>query len=83
MEGTVRKSAGSVAFTIENNGVKVDVVHKGIPPELFRENLPVVLEGRFTSKTGPALFQSDQMMVKHTAEYVTKNPDRVKDYTKK
>jgi cytochrome c-type biogenesis protein CcmE len=83
MEGSVHKTASAVAFTIENNGVQVNVVHKGIPPELFRENLPVVLEGRFSSKTGPALFQSDQMMVKHTAEYVTENPDRVKDYTNK
>jgi cytochrome c-type biogenesis protein CcmE len=83
LEGSVRKLDGSVAFTIENNGVQVNVVHKGIPPELFRENLPVVLEGRFSSKTGAALFQSDVMMVKHTAEYVSKNPDRVKDYVKK
>jgi cytochrome c-type biogenesis protein CcmE len=82
LEGTVRKTKGAVAFTIENNGVKVDVVHKGIPPELFQENLPVVLEGRFASATGAPLFQSDQMMVKHTASYVTKNPDRVKGYTK-
>ncbi len=83
VEGSVHKSAGSVAFTIENNGVQVSVLHKGIPPELFRENLPVVLEGRFASKDGPPMFQSDQMMVKHTAEYVSKNPDRVKGYTKK
>jgi cytochrome c-type biogenesis protein CcmE len=81
VEGSVTRQNKSVAFQIENNGVTVPVVHSGIPPELFRENLPVVLDGRFSSATGDASFVSDRMMVKHGSDYVTDNPDRVKDYT--
>ncbi len=80
--GSVKRQDRSVSFQIENNGVTVAVDHAGIPPELFREDLPVVLDGRFTAATGAATFKSDRMMVKHGSDYVTKNPDRVKDYTK-
>jgi cytochrome c-type biogenesis protein CcmE len=65
-----------VDFTIENNGVDVDVVHHGDPPELFRPGIPVVLEGKWA---GPH-YTSDRIMVKHSASYRVKNPDRVKDY---
>lgn len=80
VEGSVQRRGESVAFVIENNGVSVPVTHQGIPPELFRENLPVVLDGRFESATGAPQFTSDRMMVKHGEDYVTENPDRVKDY---
>jgi cytochrome c-type biogenesis protein CcmE len=72
----VREQGDDVAFTIENNGVKVPVVHTGSPPELFKPTIPVVLEGRWDGSH----FASDRIMVKHTESYRTKNPDRVKDY---
>lgn len=72
----VREQGDDVAFTIENNGVKVPVVHTGSPPELFKPSIPVVLEGRWDG----AHFASDRIMVKHTESYRAKNPDRVKDY---
>ena len=77
IEGTVvsdsvKERAGGVSFEIENKGVKVEVNHKGDPPELFRETIPVVLEGRFSGKA----FASDRIMVKHSETYVEQNPDR-------
>jgi len=80
LEGSIKKSGNDTQFTIEQNSVDVPVVHQGDPPELFQPNIPVVLEGRFASATGPLLFKSDRILVKHTNQYRQKNPNRVKDY---
>lgn len=66
----------NVAFQIEADAVRVDVVHQGDPPELFRKGIPVVLEGRWDGSH----YASDRIMVKHTESYRVDNPDRVKDY---
>jgi cytochrome c-type biogenesis protein CcmE len=77
-EGSVREGDGGVDFVVEENGAEIRVHHVGDPPELFRPNVPVVLEGHFA---GPR-FASDRILVKHTSEYRRDNPDRVKDYKK-
>jgi cytochrome c-type biogenesis protein CcmE len=71
VEDSVRSVDNSVQFLIEGNGKQVLVRHEGDPPELFRPNLAVVLEGRFapgqagrTPGTAPR-FESDHLMVKH------------------
>ena len=78
IEGTVQpgvaQAGQDVSFTIANNGVSVPVIHHGDPPQLFKVGIPVVLEGRFEG----AMFASDRIMVKHTADYVAQHPDRVK-----
>ena len=57
----------------------VDVRHRGDPPQLFKEGIPVVLEGRFASATpSDDRFLSDRIMVKHSEVYRAKHPDRVK-----
>jgi cytochrome c-type biogenesis protein CcmE len=76
-EGTVAQTGEAVRFTIEENGAKVAVRHRGDPPELFRPGIPVVLEGRWQGDS----FASDRIMVKHTSEYRAENPERVEDYT--
>ena len=60
------------------NAADITVHHVGDPPELFRPNIPVVLEGHFEGKD----YASDRILVKHTEEYRKDNPDRVKDYVK-
>jgi cytochrome c-type biogenesis protein CcmE len=75
-DGTVHQVGQNVEFVIANNGATVPVVHQGDPPALFRANLPVVLEGRFSGDH----FASDRIMVKHTETYVAKHPDRVAGY---
>jgi len=74
--GSVREAGNAVRFSIEENGATVAVRHQGDPPELFRPNIPVVLEGRWQD----AVFASDRIMVKHTSEYRTEHPDRVQSY---
>lgn len=76
LAGTTRQVGDTVEFTVAENGAEVDVVHRGDPPELFKDGIPVVLEGRWQGEH----FVSDLMMVKHTSEYRKDNPDRVKDY---
>lgn len=71
-------SAGNgVDFEIRGQrGAIVNVVHRGDPPELFKPDIPVVLEGRWSGDN----YASDRIMVKHTNEYKADNPDRVDDY---
>jgi cytochrome c-type biogenesis protein CcmE len=80
IEGVVttdpQPQGNDVRFDIENNGATVHVVHVGSPPELFKRDIPVVLEGRWDGDH----YASDRIMVKHTESYRVKNPDRVKDY---
>ena len=78
IEGTVqpgvRQAGQDVAFVIANNGVNVDVVHRGGAPQLFKPGIPVVLEGHFTAD---GHFASDLIMVKHTSSYDAEHPERV------
>ncbi|HZU72165.1 MAG TPA: cytochrome c maturation protein CcmE [Acidimicrobiales bacterium] len=74
--GTVTSAGRQVRFDIENAGVRVAVVNTGYPPQLFQPGIPVVLEGYFSGST----FESDLIMVKHSADYVAKYPARVRQF---
>ncbi|HVV35617.1 MAG TPA: cytochrome c maturation protein CcmE [Acidimicrobiales bacterium] len=74
--GSVHERDGGVDFVVEENNAEIHVHHVGDPPELFKASIPVVLEGHFAGAT----YESDRILVKHTAEYRKANPTRVKDY---
>jgi cytochrome c-type biogenesis protein CcmE len=76
--GSVEDAGVAVRFTIESNDVQVAVYHEGDPPDLFQEEIPVVLEGQW-SETGDR-FESDGILVRHTEEYESDNPDRTDEY---
>jgi len=78
---TVRPVAGAVEFEIISAGVRVQVAHKGDPPELFKAGIPVVLEGRWSDDG--SRYQSDRILVKHTNEYREQNPERTDDFVGK
>lgn len=80
----------AVAFTIAFDGVALDVLHIGNPPELFKEGEAVVLEGHWTQGVAPTgefangvndgwYFASDRMLAKHDASYEAENKDRLDD----
>jgi cytochrome c-type biogenesis protein CcmE len=80
----------AVAFSVGFNGVSLDVLHIGNPPELFKEGEAVVLEGRWeqgTPSTGQIsngvndgwYFASDRMLAKHDESYTAENEDRLRD----
>lgn len=78
--GSVKNEGAAVKFDIINAGETVHVVHTGAEaPELFREGIPVVLEGRWDGDH----YASDRIIVKHTSEYREENPDRVDEYVGK
>jgi cytochrome c-type biogenesis protein CcmE len=78
IEGTVGPGVtelrGVTRFTIIANNVTVPVVDTREPSELFKPGIPVVLEGHWAG----SVFDSDLVMVKHTAAYAAAHPDRLK-----
>lgn len=54
-----------LTFLISDSLQSLPVTHHGAPPELFREGMGVVVEGRF--KEGG--FASDNLLVRHTEVY--------------
>ena len=81
--GSVKESPSTVDFEVEFNGTTIEVNHAGSPPELFRPEIAVVLEGSFATgptTTGPwPVFASDRILVKHDENYIQKNGDRLTD----
>jgi cytochrome c-type biogenesis protein CcmE len=54
-----------LTFLVTDGIASYPVRHIGAPPELFRENSGVVVEGRFDGGT----FRSDNVLVKHSEVY--------------
>jgi len=81
MQGTVVSEPatapeGSLVFTVSYGGADAEVRHVGDEPSnLFKLGEQVVAEGHWEGDT----FESSQILVKHSEEYVEDNPDRV-DY---
>ena len=65
--GSIRKLGGSaVEFDVRDAAAKVRVKTSSVPPQMFRENIGVVVEG--TMVRG-GYFQSNRLMVSHNNEY--------------
>ncbi len=75
VEGSRRTVGQTVEFSVAYNCAFVPVVHRGDPPELFKEGIPVVLEGAFGG-TGTT-YESDRIFVRHTSEYRTEESERL------
>jgi cytochrome c-type biogenesis protein CcmE len=76
VEDDVRRAGQYTDFSITANGVTVPIVSTGSPTSLFKPGIPVVLEGHWAT-TGP-VYDSNLIMVKHTANYVEQHPSRLK-----
>jgi cytochrome c-type biogenesis protein CcmE len=75
VRGTVAKGV-PVTFQVAYNGTTIPVQLSSEPNGIFREEIPVVVEGRMVGAT----FMGDRLLVKHDEKYIEKNPTRVKDY---
>ena len=53
-------------FTLQDSDGQVEVHAMKAPPQMFREGMGVVVEGRFTRA---GIFESTNLMVKHSNEY--------------
>ena len=74
------KGNGVTSFFITDGNEKIEIIFDGFVPELFQEEMGVILDGFF--KDG--VFYSDDMLVKHDNEYVSENGETydVKTYSK-
>ena len=75
--GGVDERAQPLVFRVAYNGAQVEVRHDGDPPQLFEPGIPVVLEGRWDASGD--WFDSDRILVKHSAQYEADNGDRLKE----
>lgn len=80
--GTVEQTGDGVTFEIAYNGVPMTIRHVGDPPEMFKENQAVLLEGHFTGD-GTNTYNSDLMIVKHDEVYIEKKSDRLQQADEK
>src|SRR5436305_2049728 len=66
--GSVRRGGGvtGVEFDVKDTGGLVHVKSAGVPPQMFRENIGVVVEG--TMDRG-GYFRCNRLMVSHNNEY--------------
>ena len=72
--GTVNWKAEELALNFvmtDMQGTDIEVSHKGTPPDMFKENAGVVVEGRIEADGKKMV--SQRLMVKHSEEY--KKPD--------
>ena len=63
----VRSPDGTVTFAVTDGASTVNVVYKGILPDLFRENSGVVTEG-IVSPAG--IFTADTVLARHDENYM-------------
>jgi cytochrome c-type biogenesis protein CcmE len=75
--GSIHPTTVGTNFSVYEGSHTVAVTNSGSPPQLFQSNIPVVVVGHFTSVSSMA-FVSNQILVKHSANYIAQNPTRVK-----
>ncbi len=75
--GSVQETATGARFKVAQGSASVPVVNQGTPPQLFKANMPVIVVGHFPSSTATT-FESNQIMVKHSASYISQHPNRVR-----
>lgn len=64
-EGTVETTGAGVSFVVTDGDQSISVTHTGAPPQLFRENIGVVVEGAWVGDH----FESDTLIINHDEEY--------------
>lgn len=67
VEGSISKNDGFTIFTITDGNKEIEIVFDGFVPDLFQENMGVILDGVLENDT----FIADDMLVKHDNEYVS------------
>ena len=67
-DGTIDwdQDTGVLTFTVHDTDSEVRVRATEMPPQMFRANIGVVVEGRLDDE---GVFQSNRLLVKHDTEY--------------
>lgn len=71
--GTVKWDDASrdLSFTVTDGGSDIKVHSRGAPPQMFRDGMGVVVEGRYHRD---GVFNSTNLIVKHSNEYRAPKP---------
>ena len=66
-EGTIQYNPKTLElkFVVTDGVVDIPVEHEGTPPELFKDNQGVVVEGRFDGD----VFKGENLLIKHAETY--------------
>ena len=64
--GSIVSEGNDLRFRVTDGTATVAVASRGVPPQMFREGIGVVLEGTYTPE---GTFTCNRMMVKHDNEY--------------
>lgn len=67
MEDTIGKENSYTKFKITDGNKEIQIMFDGFIPDLFQENMGVILDGKFEGDT----FFADDMLVKHDNEYIS------------
>ncbi|HYI08605.1 MAG TPA: cytochrome c maturation protein CcmE [Thermoanaerobaculia bacterium] len=66
-KGSIQKRGGSaVEFVVHDGKTRIPVKTSTVPPQMFRENIGVVVEGTMVRN---GYFESSRLMVSHSNEY--------------
>jgi cytochrome c-type biogenesis protein CcmE len=71
-KGSIRNKSGvsGLEFDVKDGASMVHVKSDGVPPQMFRENIGVVVEGTMMrGSDGGGYFKSNRLMVSHSNEY--------------
>lgn len=68
-EGSVRRTPGQleIMFTLNDLAHSVDVVYRGVLPDLFREGQGIIAHGRLASG---GVFEANTVLAKHDENYM-------------
>lgn len=80
MEDTIGKENSYTKFKITDGNKEIQIMFDGFIPDLFQENMGVILDGNFEGDT----FFADDMLVKHDNEYISNDGEsyNVENYEK-
>lgn len=77
-KGSVDQTSSVTSFVVTFNGVSMPVVLSSEPTGLFQECIPVVVTGKVVEAAdGSRVFEGNELLVKHDANYDKENKDRV------
>ena len=71
--GSIHATTQGVNFVVTSGSTSLQVDNTGSPPQLFQANIPVIAVGHFHGDA----FVSDQILVKHSSNYIAAHPGRV------
>ena len=77
--GSVSETSRGVRFEVTDGKKTAVVVHRGDPPDLFKDGVPVVCEGKWSQGTA---FDSDRILIRHGNEYTPPKVDAKKSDVK-